>query len=235
MKVTQETCSSVWQSPFLWLPDSTHEESSPDPCSADFGRETPKFRFEFWCGFSGGFFPPVPSTAKLRIWTLRIWGFRGPGFHSARQVFCGDASRLFLDHFSKQLSSVLGQTELCHEVQNPGPQNPKSSTIKTTTLHYSAVFPRKTTQKIQPNSSRKIHPGICPEEFPSDFCGSLLLTERAAHRLLAKEIGKNARFKIENARSETRVSKTQRCVYYSLVLGSVLGCVLRTRVPKIHS
>ena len=43
--------------------------------------------------------------------------------------------------------------------------------------------------------------------------------------------------KIENARSETRVFKTQRCVYCSLVLVlvSVLGCVLRTRVPKIHS
>ena len=49
----------------------------------------------------------------------------------------GDASRLFLDHFSKHLSSVLGRTELCHEVRNPGPQNPKSSTIKTTTWHCS--------------------------------------------------------------------------------------------------
>ena len=35
---------------------------------------------------------------------LRIWGFRGPGFRSARQVLCGDAPRLFLDHFSKHLS-----------------------------------------------------------------------------------------------------------------------------------
>ena len=44
----------------------------------------------------------------LRIWTLRIWGFRGPGFRSARQVLCRDASRLFLDHFPKHLSTVLG-------------------------------------------------------------------------------------------------------------------------------
>ena len=28
----------------------------------------------------------------------------------------------FLDHFYKHLSSVLGWTELCHEVRNPGPQ-----------------------------------------------------------------------------------------------------------------
>ena len=32
--------------------------SRPDSCSVDFGRETPKFRFEFCCGFLGGFFPP---------------------------------------------------------------------------------------------------------------------------------------------------------------------------------
>ena len=65
------------------------------------------------------------STAKLRIWTLRIWGFRGPGSRSARQLLCGDASRLFLDHFAKHLSSGLGRTELCHEVRNPGPQKPQ--------------------------------------------------------------------------------------------------------------
>ena len=28
----------------------------PDPCSVDFGRETPKFWFEFCCGFLDGFF-----------------------------------------------------------------------------------------------------------------------------------------------------------------------------------
>ena len=66
-----------------------------------------------------------PSTAKLRIWTLRFWGFRGPGFRSARHVFCGDASRLFLAHFPKHLNSVLGRTELCHEVRHRGPQKPQ--------------------------------------------------------------------------------------------------------------
>ena len=66
------------------------------------------------------------STAKLPIWMLRIWGFAGPGFQLTRQVLCGDASRLFLDHFSKHLSSILGWTELW----NPGPQKPKSSQRK---------------------------------------------------------------------------------------------------------
>ena len=68
---------------------------------------------------------PRSSNAKLRIWTLRIWGFPGPGFLSARQVLCGDASRLCLDHFSKRLSCVLGRTDLCHKVWNPRPQKPQ--------------------------------------------------------------------------------------------------------------
>ena len=61
----------------------------------------------------------------MRIWTLRIWCFSGPGFRSARQVLCGDASRLFFDQFPKHLSSVLGRTELCREVRNPAPQKPQ--------------------------------------------------------------------------------------------------------------
>ena len=32
-----------------------------DPCCVDFGREAPKFCFEFGSGFWGGFFPPVFS------------------------------------------------------------------------------------------------------------------------------------------------------------------------------
>ena len=84
----------------------------------------PKVRLK-WDGFegfpshsshcSGGLFPQysgvsplwhlIPtkqssSTAKLRIWTLQIWGVRGAGFLSVGQVLCGDASSLFLDHFS---------------------------------------------------------------------------------------------------------------------------------------
>ena len=51
--------------------------------------------------------------------------FGAAGFRSARQVLCGDASRLFPDRFSKHLSSVLGRTELCREVRNPGPQRPQ--------------------------------------------------------------------------------------------------------------
>ena len=40
-------------------------------------------------------------------------------------MLCGDASLLFLDDFCQHLSSVLGRTELCHEVRNPRPQTPQ--------------------------------------------------------------------------------------------------------------
>ena len=56
---------------------------------------------------------------------VTVLGFSGPGLPFPRQVLCGDAPRLFFDHFSVHLSSVLGRTELCHEVWNPGPQKPQ--------------------------------------------------------------------------------------------------------------
>ena len=54
---------------------------------------------------------------------VTVLGFSGPGLPFPRQVLCGDAPRLFFFHFSVHLSSVLGRTELCHEVWTPGPQN----------------------------------------------------------------------------------------------------------------
>ena len=56
---------------------------------------------------------------------VTVLGFSGPGLPSARQVLCGDAPRLFFYHFSVHLSSVLGRTELCHEVWTPGPPKPQ--------------------------------------------------------------------------------------------------------------
>ena len=55
----------------------------------------------------------------------------------ARQLLCGDASRLFLDYLSKHLSSVLGRTELCHDVWNLGPQKPH---ITCNENHHLALF-----------------------------------------------------------------------------------------------
>ena len=37
-------------------------------------------------------------------------------------------------------------------------------------------FPRKKAQNNPPKIPRKIHPGLCSEKFPSDFCRSLFLT-----------------------------------------------------------
>ena len=44
-------------------------------------------------------------------------------------------------------------------------------------------FPSASRRKMPPSKNppkipHKIHPGICPEKFPSDFCRSLLLTKK---------------------------------------------------------
>ena len=68
------------------------------------------------------------------------FGRCGFGFFGPRIAFCatgalwGRATPFFY-HVSVHLSSVLGRTELCHEVWTPGPQkNPKSSAMKTPPL-----------------------------------------------------------------------------------------------------
>ena len=63
-------------------------------------------------------FRPLPSFKHPKSVT---------SFPSARRVLCGDAPRLFLDQISKHLSSVLGWTELCHEIRNPGPKDPNEN------------------------------------------------------------------------------------------------------------
>ena len=68
---------------------------------------------------------PLPDTAKFTDLDVTVLGFSGPGLPSARQVLCGGRATPFLYHFSAHLSSVLGRTELCHEVWTPGPQKPQ--------------------------------------------------------------------------------------------------------------
>ena len=46
----------VWHFPKCITASFQHKFSRADPCSVDFGCETPKFRFEFCRGFFGGFF-----------------------------------------------------------------------------------------------------------------------------------------------------------------------------------
>ena len=72
---------------------------------------------------------------------------------SARQVLCGDASRLCLDHFAKHLSSVLGLTELCHEVRNPGPKKPQ---IIRNENHHLALFVKIISAKLMGRNVTKI-------------------------------------------------------------------------------
>ena len=127
---TNQSCRRVWVQSWLRFPKIVL--AAPVPLLVP---DKTKFTVVLMVPVSSA--APSPSTAKLRIWTLRIWGFRGPGFRSARQALCGDASRLFLDHFSKHPSSVLGWTELCHEVWRPGSQNPQ---IIRNENHHLALF-----------------------------------------------------------------------------------------------
>ena len=75
-------------------------------------------------------------------------------FFGPRIPFCAPgALRGSVTPFSrslvKHLSSVLGQTELCHEVQNPGPQKPQiirkesHTTIWAMIWHCSNISPRR--------------------------------------------------------------------------------------------
>ena len=53
------------------------------------------------------------------------FGFFGPRIaFRATGALWGRATPFFC-HFSVHLSSVLGRTELCHEVWTPGPQKPQ--------------------------------------------------------------------------------------------------------------
>ena len=76
-----------------------------------------------------------PSTAQLRIRTLQICGFRGPGLRSARQVLCGGRVTPFsrsLCYASKQCSGA--DRALSRGPESQAPKKPKSSATKTTTF-----------------------------------------------------------------------------------------------------
>ena len=80
-----------------------------------------------------GRFPSRKSPGKQRIKKRGVKRFlkvTDPdlGFSGPRIPFCAAGALWglvtpFLDHFSKHLSSVLGRTDLYHEVRNPRPQN----------------------------------------------------------------------------------------------------------------
>ena len=93
-----------------------------------------------------------------QVTDLDVTDFWGPGFRSAQRVLCGDASRLFLDHFSKHLSSVLGWTELCREVWNPGPQKAQ---IICNENHYLALLEICQKMSLTITKHRKRHKTCC--------------------------------------------------------------------------
>ena len=69
-------------------------------------------------------------TAKLRIWTSRIWCFSGPGLRSVTDAPWGGVTHT-LGQVSKRVGSVFGADSSVRGSGIPAPQNPKSSTMKT--------------------------------------------------------------------------------------------------------
>ena len=94
-------------------------------------------------GFKRGRFPiwtcPFQAPPSYGSGHSRFGGFQAQDSVLC-DVLCGDASCLFLGHFSKHLSSVLGWRELSRGPESRAPNNPKSSTTKTTIWHCSTLF-----------------------------------------------------------------------------------------------
>ena len=107
-------------------------------------------------------------------------------------MLCGDASRLFFDHFSKHLSNVLGRTELCREVRNPRPQKPQ---IIRNENHHLALFERDflendrevlTCTQLGCRRGPFLSSQICPFRKHADWTHSSGMTQfmRPPHRSL---------------------------------------------------
>ena len=76
------------------------------------------------------------------------FGFFGPRIaFPATGALWGRATPFFY-HFSVHLSSLLGQTELCHEVWTPGPQKPQ---IISNENHHLALFERRPLRRPLPS------------------------------------------------------------------------------------
>ena len=107
---------------------------------------------------------PSSSNARFRIWTLRIWGVRGSGSRSARQVLFRNASRLVLDHFSKHLSSVLGRDRaLSRGLQSraPKPQIIRKPPFGTVRNFGEFCRPAESRDSLRPQDVR----GPCDPQF----------------------------------------------------------------------
>ena len=76
--------------------------SRSDPCSVDFGRETPKFRFEFCRGFFGGFFLLFFPRKNARKNPPKNPPQNSPGTLFGK-IPLGFLQKPFLDNFSELL------------------------------------------------------------------------------------------------------------------------------------
>ena len=90
------------------------------------------------------------------------FGFCGPRIaFRATGALWGRATPFFY-HFSVHLSSVLGRTELCHEVWTPGPQKPQ---IISNENHHLALFdPTSFSESFKPNQIQQWPDLIIPKK-----------------------------------------------------------------------
>ena len=124
----------------------------------------------FWCGSLGDCIcRQIQAQPNYGSGRLRIWGFRGPGIPFCVTGALWGRVTPFSSIFSKHLSTVLGWTELCHEVRNPGPQKPQ---IIRNENHHLALFekfvrrPQGQRQTNQQKTSPKSSPNH-PQNFLS--------------------------------------------------------------------
>ena len=78
------------------------------------------------CDFILGIFLRKAKHRQVTDLDVTDLGFAGPGLRLRGRGSVGTRHGLFSQSFpSKYLSSMLGRTELCQEVRNPGPQKPQ--------------------------------------------------------------------------------------------------------------
>ena len=125
------------------------------------------------------------------------FGRYGFGFFGPRTAFpttgalWGRATPFFY-HFSVNLSSVLGRTELCHEVWTPGPQKPQ---IISNENHHLALFEKREeiiyspVPPLRPHGARTYEAvGTCrPFRGMSSHCEAL--TQKSAEKSASQSAG----------------------------------------------
>ena len=119
------------------------------------------------------------------------FGFFGPRIaFPATGALWGRATPFFY-HFSVHLSSVLGRTELCHEVWTPGPQKPQIINNENPTLGTARMFSHKYSGSekgvFSEKGSFQKSPFLGPAFGRMDFSRILFLSRRIFSRIFSPD------------------------------------------------